>query len=114
MELLAMWHGLNLVWDRGFRQVICQSDSTEALALVLGVPPPRHRYAALIWSIKDLLSREWEVSMTHMLREGNSCADFLAKYGAMQDEPLVLPQEPLPGMTQLLFWDSVEFLFERG
>ncbi|KAK7268980.1 hypothetical protein RIF29_21693 [Crotalaria pallida] len=36
MELLAILHGLELAWSRGFRNVECRSDCLEALSLVQG------------------------------------------------------------------------------
>lgn len=80
MELLAIYHGLTLAWDMGFRIVECQSDSLHAVDLVLAPPAPRHLYAALLMDIRDLLARAWNVKLVHTLQEGNVCADFLAKY----------------------------------
>ncbi|XP_057418651.1 uncharacterized protein LOC130712852 [Lotus japonicus] len=80
-ELLAIYYGLNLAWDYGARKVECQSDSLDAVNLVLSNPSQRHMYASLIWDIKDLLARAWDVQLYHTLREGNACADFLANMG---------------------------------
>ena len=51
--------------------------------IILGhLMPIFHRYTCVIHEIKRLLHREWDVTLEHTLREGNSCADFLAKEGA--------------------------------
>lgn len=42
LELLAIFHGLSLAWDRGARSVECQSDSLDAVTLVNSIPPSRH------------------------------------------------------------------------
>ncbi|XP_057450644.1 uncharacterized protein LOC130742570 [Lotus japonicus] len=107
LKLLAIFHGLSLAWNRGVRAVECQSDSLDAVKLVSSVPPLRHSYASLIWDIKDLLSRSWQVVVYHTLRKGNACADFLAKHGAEQDMPLVVIEQPLEGLRFLVLADAL-------
>jgi len=41
-----------------------------------------HPHAALLSLIRKLASLRLVVSFTHTLREGNECADWLAKFGA--------------------------------
>lgn len=81
-ELCALYHGLLVAWSRGYRRLTCYSDSQIAIDLLKNEVPKFHQQAALICSIKDLLQRQWEVSILHTLREGNQCADFMAKLGA--------------------------------
>lgn len=107
LELLGIFHGLRLAWDHGARIVECQSDSLDAVSLVHATPSPRHIYASLIWDIKDLLGRDWRVDVYHVLREGNVCADFLAKIGAEQDSSLVFIDHPLDGLSLLLLADAM-------
>ncbi|XP_057422473.1 uncharacterized protein LOC130716276 [Lotus japonicus] len=107
LELLAIFHELTLAWDRGVRAVECQSDSLDAVKLESSGPPLRHAFASLIWDIKDLLNRPWQVALYHTLREGNACADFLAKHGAEQDLPLVVIEHPLVGMNFLVLADAL-------
>lgn len=107
LELLAIFHGLSFAWDRGYRLVECQSDSLDAVNLVLSVPPSTHLYAAVVWDIKGLLDRPWSVDFHHTLREGNASADYLAKFGAQQDVDLVFVENPLAGMSLLLLADAI-------
>ncbi|XP_057444631.1 uncharacterized protein LOC130736871 [Lotus japonicus] len=102
MELLAVFKGLQLAWDGGFRRVVCFTDSLLAVSLILRPPSEFHENAAIIRAIGDLLNRSWEVHLQHTLREGNFCADFLAKAGARQQS------EYLPVMTLLLDPPSFE------
>lgn len=55
LELLGIFYGLSFAWERGHRLVECQSDSLDAVNLVLSVPPSTHLYAPLVWDIKELL-----------------------------------------------------------
>ncbi|PNX82419.1 hypothetical protein L195_g038448 [Trifolium pratense] len=43
-------------------------------------------YAAIIHNIKELLPRDWRIHIVHTCREGNACADYLAKFGASHPE----------------------------
>ncbi|GAU50330.1 hypothetical protein TSUD_290660 [Trifolium subterraneum] len=81
-ELLAIMHGLMLVWDYGYPNVSCISDCKNALRLIDLEPifqPPK--YIAIINAIQELISRDWNVSFVHTYREANQCADFMAKLG---------------------------------
>ena len=51
------------------------------LVLIDGNVLDSHVHSALISSIRELLSRDWTVSVNHVYREVNSCADDLAKLG---------------------------------
>lgn len=81
-ELHAFWHGLTISWDAGYRNLIIQSDCLKAIRLVTNELPAFHKYINLILNIRELLARDWSAKISHTLREGNACADLLAKKGA--------------------------------
>ncbi|KAK7260763.1 hypothetical protein RIF29_27060 [Crotalaria pallida] len=82
-ELLAIRHGLLLVWELDIKFLICQSDFNEAIRFVnLSSVPPFHAYGAILGDISYLLSRDWMVQMQHSLREDNYVVDGLAKWGS--------------------------------
>ena len=68
-ELMAMKIGLELAWSLGIRKLICESCN--------------------IVRIKELLARDWEVTMNHTFRGGNMYGDGLAKIGAKANEILL-------------------------
>ncbi|XP_019416401.1 PREDICTED: uncharacterized protein LOC109327691 [Lupinus angustifolius] len=79
-ELLAIEFGLKLAWTLGYRKIILESDCLEVIHIISGrVQVCLERLAGIILSISGLLERHWEVLTHHILREGNSVADFLAK-----------------------------------
>ncbi|CAJ2638969.1 unnamed protein product [Trifolium pratense] len=80
-EIMAIWYGLKLCWERGFRKVLCCSDSLLSVNLIKEGVTAHHRLANEICCIRKLLANDWEVILTHTLREGNACADVLAKLG---------------------------------
>jgi ribonuclease HI len=113
-EIMAIWHGLELCWERGFRKVLCYSDSLLSVNLIKEGVTPHHRFANEIHRIKKLLARDWEVTISHTLREGNVCADVLAKLGASSDSVLVNISTPPSELVRPLWDDAwgVEFIRE--
>ncbi|MCI17675.1 ribonuclease H protein, partial [Trifolium medium] len=63
-------------------------------------------YANEIQNIRHLLRREWIVGIKHTLREGNACADILAKMGASANSPLVVLEEPPSQLFSALSADA--------
>lgn len=113
MELLAIFHGLKVAWNEGFRRVLCLSDSLLAVSLIMDRPSRFHECAVIIASINELLRREWEVRLEHTLREGNACADYLAKAGAAQEQALHVVVDPPPELSLLLLADKSGTVFVR-
>jgi hypothetical protein len=71
-----------------------------------------HVYAVLIQDIKKLLSQS-NTTICHTLREGNNCADFLAKFGASSDSDLTIHASPPEGLSDILRSDVAGTFFLR-
>ncbi|CAN1273739.1 Putative ribonuclease H protein At1g65750 [Linum perenne] len=80
-ELRAAEFGLMIAWDRGFKKIHLQLDSTAAIGAILGDPVVDSRHGRTLDSINELRSRDWEVTISHTFREGNTVADLLAHHG---------------------------------
>ncbi|XP_016178767.1 uncharacterized protein LOC107621248 [Arachis ipaensis] len=82
-ELYAIWRGLLLAWESGFREVICETDCLEALFLVnqrmLGKDIPEWDLAK---HIQEVMNWNWRVSILLIQRTANSVADCMAKAAA--------------------------------
>ncbi|KAJ1391912.1 Ribonuclease H domain [Sesbania bispinosa] len=87
-ELTAILRGLHLCWDNNIINVKCMSDSLMAVSLIKEDVSHFHKYACLVKEIRSVINLEWTVSVSHTLREGNMCADYLAKQGAAGDSSL--------------------------
>ncbi|KAH0696380.1 hypothetical protein KY290_013741 [Solanum tuberosum] len=96
------------------KNVIIETDSHEALKLMSNRGAiDNHPDRDVIEECRRILS-ELGISMMHTLREGNSCADHLAKLGRMQlDEDLVTLYRPPHSMRQLLFADMTHVAYPR-
>jgi ribonuclease HI len=81
-ELLAVYHGLVLAWELQIRKLCCYSDSKTAINLITESVNKWYHYAAIFYNIKDILARDWRITISHTLRDGYACADYLAKFEA--------------------------------
>ncbi|KAJ4828827.1 hypothetical protein Tsubulata_008906 [Turnera subulata] len=64
-----------------------------------------HPLYALLFDIHELLARPWDCSIARVYREGNSCADFLAKFGVSQLSPVCIWSSPPDDLLPLLYSD---------
>lgn len=86
----AIVAGLSHAWRNGYREVICESDSMMALNLIKDGADLFHPHASIMGNIHIVIAEDWNVELRHTLREGNSCADWLAKTGASTDTNMVI------------------------
>ena len=87
-ELYAIFHGLHIAYDAGHRNISLESDSRIALDLIMSDVQSHHPHAPLISQIVQLQHRDCIVNFHHTLRQGNECADCLAKHGASSSDAL--------------------------
>jgi len=74
---------LILVVKKDYVNIICESDSLEAVNLIIdGRDHTLHTYATHILHIRDLLHGNRNTALVHVFREQNTCADFMAKEGS--------------------------------
>lgn len=100
-ELLTIYHGLIIAQNLGFVELVCYSDSLVCINLIKGRLEKYHVYVVFIQDIKELLHQS-NVTVCHTLREGNQCADFLAKLGASSDVDLLIHDSPPDGLLNLI------------
>lgn len=77
-EIMALLHGLRLCHDRGFRRVEVETDSSLLVQFVHQKAKWPWRYFSILFHILHLL-HVVNSGVSHVYREGNSLADFLAK-----------------------------------
>ena len=107
VEILAILHGLAFAWRIGTRNLICETDSLEAFRAVT-TPSfhPRHSCAAILHQVHLMLKRDWTVTFSHVLRSGNTSADYLARHGAISGTGFVEWDSPNRALQLLLQRDS--------
>jgi len=101
--LSAIWKGLHLAWNLGYRSII---DPKTSLDLIVDTKQNDfHPHATLFSLIRKLFSLPWVVSFSHTLKEGNICADWLAKFGATNTDSLKMWTSP-PQLNDILLADT--------
>jgi ribonuclease HI len=99
---------------RGYRKVLCCSDSLLSINFIKEGVTTHHRLANEILRIQNLLASYWEVILSHTLHEGNACADVLAKTGASSRSSLVGVSTPPNELARRLLNDAWGVEFVRG
>ncbi|CAN1176738.1 Putative ribonuclease H protein At1g65750 [Linum perenne] len=84
-ELRAAQFGLMIAWDLGYKKVHLQLDSLAAVTAILGNQEEDSRHGRTLEAITELRSRNWDVTISHIFREGNRVADLLAHHGHSLD-----------------------------
>lgn len=80
-ELWSILHGLKIGGGLGVREILVESNSSEAVALLKNRLLPSHRLSGLISAIQDLGSTFVGFQISHVYREQNMAADCVAKLG---------------------------------
>ncbi|CAN1156254.1 hypothetical protein LINPERPRIM_LOCUS20096 [Linum perenne] len=70
----------------GYKKVHLQLDSLAAVTAILGNQEEDSRHSRTLNAINELRSRDWEVTISHIFREGIRVADLLATMAT----PLIL------------------------
>lgn len=100
--------------DLWLPSLVCYLDSAVALSLISQEANPHHLHEAVMQGVRDLLARCWTVLLLHTWREGNSCADALAKLGVRQREVLRTMESPPGVLRPLLLGDELRVPHVRG
>ena len=62
-ELWGTYHVLLIAWNKGFRQVLLELDSSSAVALIHKECIDHHPFASVIKHVRHLLQRNWVVKI---------------------------------------------------
>lgn len=81
-KLFGILNGLKIAKAGDFCTGICEMDSQIALQMISQGVPLQNQHAPIIFSIRSFLDHDWDLTFKHTHREGNACANWLAKSGA--------------------------------
>ncbi|KAL5818299.1 hypothetical protein ACOSQ4_022141 [Xanthoceras sorbifolium] len=105
-ELWGIYEGLLLCWKAGFKKIIVESDSKEAVDLINTNSNDNSPFLSIILGCKKLLEGDWSCSIIHTFREANRVADRLAKIGHTLKLGVTIFQVPPPCTILLLDEDQ--------
>nr|KYP45319.1 Putative ribonuclease H protein At1g65750 family [Cajanus cajan] len=94
VELLDILQGLRIAQRLGLTRVYCQTNSFVSVKWIQGGVSHMHHYSNLVQEIRKLLDKDREVSISHVLRECNKCANYFAKLGLGCPDRLTNFMEP--------------------
>ncbi|CAL1392250.1 unnamed protein product [Linum trigynum] len=96
-ELARIYHNLILAWEMGARKVRLQTDSMTAIAIIQ-TNRDNHPHRTMAASIRQLLERDWEVTLEHVFRESNYVADHMATVGHSLSFGVHVVENPGPNL----------------
>ncbi|EOY34748.1 Uncharacterized protein TCM_042328 [Theobroma cacao] len=110
-ELLALYRGLILCRDYNIRRLWIEMDAISVIRLLQGNHRGPHAIRYLMVSLRQLLSH-FSFRFSHIFREGNQAADFLANRGHEHQnlQVFTVAQGKLRGMLRL---DQTSFPYVR-
>ncbi|CAL5369468.1 unnamed protein product [Camellia sinensis] len=111
-EIWGIYKGLTILFQKGTKDVVIESDSKEAINQLLHGPNQNSPHKALIKDAKFLLKR-CSCSLVYTLREGNRVVDQLANMGVAQIEHVVFLEDPPDEVRASLVDDITSVRFER-
>ena len=84
-KLWAILYGLKLAWDARWRKVLLGLGLTLIVRLIKFAINKGHLLEKMLQSIKELTSRNWQIYISHILREGNEATDCYASSTLAKD-----------------------------
>ncbi|KAF7805662.1 aspartic proteinase-like protein 2 [Senna tora] len=112
-ELRGVLDGLDLLWSKGFRRVVIESDSEVALDLIKNGVDQSHHVSGLVHQIRSLINQNWDAELVHVFREANHAADFMAKLSHSLPNGLHVFERPQAGLGKILANDLYGYLISR-
>lgn len=82
-EAWGLLRGLELGWQKGIKHLEVESDSKELIQLINDQKVRNFRIEPWM-SIQRWVEAAWTLQFSHILREGNKCADNLVKLSRKQ------------------------------
>lgn len=108
-ECLALLHGLRLIWGRGFRAGIMESDSQGTLDLINDGGTTSSSLSPIIEDIRNVMADEADIRWSKVNRENNRVAACLARHSFSLNCNLLI-YKSAPIFIQLLLLEDKEGL----
>ncbi|XP_028083701.1 uncharacterized protein LOC114284948 [Camellia sinensis] len=93
VELWALYKGLTVLLQKGINNVLIETDAAQVVQLMEDPIASNCPFKNLVEDANILLNG-CECTIQHIWKQGNLCADALAKLGANQPEEMLVVNEP--------------------
>ena len=101
-ELMGIYRGISIIYEKSMNSVEIESDCIQAIRLIQNIDDDKnHPQQYIIREARALLQRTG-ATLRHISRSANQCADHLARLGAETGNPLLL-METMP-VSVREFW----------
>ncbi|XP_028080539.1 uncharacterized protein LOC114282098 [Camellia sinensis] len=105
-ELWALYKGLTVILQKGMDNVTIELDTMQVVQLMNEETRDNCPFKNLVEDSKILL-QGCQCTVQHVWKEGNLCADALAKFGAQQPKDMLVVNEPPAEIRSLLISDMI-------
>lgn len=105
-ELWGLREGLRLAKSLNLSNIVVQLDASVVVNFLTQGIPPTHLNSVLVQEASALVKGDWVREITHVYREGNRCADFLANFGQDIPQGSLVLMEPPAGLLPLIEHDA--------
>lgn len=105
-ELWSIFKGLEIVLERKLKNVKIESDFLTAVNLINEGNPTFHPQCVVINDTHQLMART-DTPVGHIYCSANDCADYLARWGAEQEEDMVFVMEMPIDMREFVIMDGL-------
>ncbi|KAL0283183.1 UNVERIFIED_CONTAM: putative ribonuclease H protein, partial [Sesamum radiatum] len=112
-ELSAIHRGLQIYVSRGLRKVWIETDATAIIKLISAPQRGAWNLQANLQNIRKILN-QMEHKLSHIFREGNQVADFLANQACYIQQLCIFHEDTIPGKvkgTMILMVIVLVYLF---
>ncbi|KAK9177868.1 hypothetical protein WN943_027058 [Citrus x changshan-huyou] len=100
-ELQGLFQGVRLAWDRGIHYLEAEVDNQCIFQVICSTRSVPNANLSLINAIKELMNRDWRISIKHIYREANFAADFMAKFAGSLPLSFHVFDNPFEGNSDL-------------
>ena len=110
----ALRDGFKLALGIGVQRLVVELDAKVVVSLITSIGGSNKPYLPLLNDCRYLLSRFLQTRVVHVFREGNRCADALARMGSnMAEEFLVFDNPPSPDVLYFVNTDAAGVVYNR-
>ena len=113
-EFWALRDGLKLCLSLGINALEVEVDASSVVSLLANAAETNSEIASLVDDCRDMLKIFPQARIKHCYREGNKCADRLARIGTEMEEDFVIFEAPPSVITPLLILDKLGTTQDRS
>ena len=105
-EIWGALEGLKMAWNMGLDKIILESDSTVLVELLNRRNEAVVKDRNLLISCMNLVKKDWQLIISHVYREGNRSADWMANFSLKHEQGVSLHESPPTEVENILVDDA--------